>query len=79
MSNASAADAEAASAVWQAVQTESGTSEETSGSDDKLQTAETPSDNSDIEAGVRLHSRAVSIFFTSVATEFFHLQAARLI
>lgn len=57
------ASASAASAVSQALQSESGTCEETSGSDDNSRTAETPY-GSDTEAGVRLHNRAVSIFFT---------------
>ncbi|KAM2001149.1 hypothetical protein PS2_008090 [Malus domestica] len=59
---ASAAEAEAASAVWQAVQSTSATpSEETSVSDDNSQVAETLSDGSDTEADVRLHHRAVVV------------------
>lgn len=57
---ASAAEAEAASAVWQAVQSQSSPPpEETSVSDDNSQIAETLSDGSDTEADVRLHPRAV--------------------
>lgn len=57
---ASAAEAEAANAVWQAVQAASGaTAEETSVSDDNSHAAETISDGSDTEADVRLHPRAV--------------------
>lgn len=54
---ASAAEAEAASAVWQAVQAIS--AEETSVSDDNSQAAETVSDGSDTEGDVHLHPRAV--------------------
>ncbi|XP_041016695.1 serine/threonine-protein phosphatase BSL1-like isoform X1 [Juglans microcarpa x Juglans regia] len=56
---ASAAEAEAASAVWQAVQAAS--AEETSVSDDNSQATETISDGSDTEADVRLHPRAVVV------------------
>ncbi|KAG6571435.1 Serine/threonine-protein phosphatase BSL1, partial [Cucurbita argyrosperma subsp. argyrosperma] len=56
---ASAAEAEAASAVWHAVQAAS--AEDTSVSDDNSRTAETTSDASDYEADVRLHSRAVVV------------------
>lgn len=57
---ASAAEAEAASAVWHAVQAQSSPpAEETSVSDDNSQIAETLSDGSDTEADVRLHPRAV--------------------
>lgn len=57
---ASAAEAEAVSAVWQALQTASSApAEETSVSDDNSQVAETISDGSDTEADVRLHPRAV--------------------
>ena len=57
---ASAAEAEAATAVWQAVQAASASPpEETSVSDDNSQAAETTSDGSDTEADVRLHPRAV--------------------
>lgn len=60
LAEASAAEAEAASAVWQAVQAASATSaEETSVSDSNSQVAETTSEGSDIEADVRLHPRAV--------------------
>ncbi|KAI9075809.1 hypothetical protein K1719_042295 [Acacia pycnantha] len=59
---ASAAEAEAASAVWQAVQSVSGSqAEETSVSDDNSQAAETASDGSDVEGDVRLHPRAVVV------------------
>lgn len=58
--------ASAASAVLEAVQSESGTYQEASGLYGNIQTAETPSYGSDIETGVRLHNRAVSIFFASV-------------
>ncbi|KAK7344454.1 hypothetical protein VNO77_14081 [Canavalia gladiata] len=59
---ASAAEAEAASAVWQAVQAVSSSpAEETSVSDDNSQTAETVSDGSDTEGDVRLHPRAVVV------------------
>lgn len=56
---ASAAEAEAATAVWQALQPSSAAPEETSVSDDNSQAAETISDGSDSEADVRLHPRAV--------------------
>nr|KYP71516.1 Serine/threonine-protein phosphatase BSL1 [Cajanus cajan] len=60
---ASAAEAEAASAVWQAVHTtiSSSAAEETSVSDDNSQAAETASDGSDTEGDVRLHPRAVVV------------------
>lgn len=65
LASASVEEAEAASAVAQGdVQSESGTCEETSGADERLQTAETAVDGSDTEAGVRLYTRAVSIFST---------------
>ena len=58
---ASAAEAEAAGAVWQAVQSiSSNPAEETSLSDENSQAAETVSDGSDTEGDVRLHPRAVS-------------------
>ncbi|KAG2693554.1 hypothetical protein I3843_08G097800 [Carya illinoinensis] len=58
---ASAAEAEAANAVWQAVQASSAApAEETSVSDENSQ-AETASDGSDTEADVRLHPRAVVV------------------
>ncbi|KAE8676867.1 Serine/threonine-protein phosphatase BSL2-like protein [Hibiscus syriacus] len=57
---ASAAEAEAANAVWQAVQAASAVpAEETSVSDDNSPAPETASDASDNEADVRLHPRAV--------------------
>lgn len=59
---ASAAEAEAATAVWQALQASSVAPEETSVSDDNSQAAETISDGSDNEADVRLHPRAVCYF-----------------
>ncbi|KAG5514351.1 hypothetical protein RHGRI_035683 [Rhododendron griersonianum] len=60
LAEASAAEAEAASAVWQAVQAASASpAEETSVSDGNSQAAETTSEGSDIEADVRLHPRAV--------------------
>ncbi|XP_027367950.1 serine/threonine-protein phosphatase BSL1 isoform X2 [Abrus precatorius] len=59
---ASAAEAEVASAVWQAVQAiSSSPAEETSVSDDNSQAAETVSDGSDTEGDVRLHPRAVVV------------------
>ncbi|GFZ19496.1 BRI1 suppressor 1 (BSU1)-like 1 [Actinidia rufa] len=62
LAEASAAEAEAATAVWQAVQAASATpAEETSVSDENSQAAETTSDGSDNEADVRLHPRAVVI------------------
>lgn len=57
---ASAAEAEAASAVWQAVQSTSVSPEERSVLDDNSPAAETTSDGSDSEGDVRLHPRAVS-------------------
>lgn len=58
---ASAAEAEAANAVWQAVQSASSVpAEETSVSDENSQATETASDGSDTEGDVRLHPRAVS-------------------
>ncbi len=57
---ASAAEAEAANAVWQAAQAAClNSAEETSVSDDNSQAAEATSDGSDAEADVRLHPRAV--------------------
>ncbi|KAJ6334551.1 hypothetical protein OIU78_011431 [Salix suchowensis] len=59
---ASAAEAEAANAVWQAAQAASSNhAEETSVSDDNSQAAEATSDGSDNEADVRLHPRAVVV------------------
>ena len=62
----SAAEAGASSAVWKATQLEYGTSVELSRSVNNIKTAETRSDRSDTEASVRLHTRAVSIFFISI-------------
>ncbi|XP_073049787.1 serine/threonine-protein phosphatase BSL1-like [Primulina eburnea] len=61
LTEASAAEAEVANAVWQAAQAASATPEETSVSDDNSQAAETTSEGSDTEADVRLHSRAVVV------------------
>ncbi|XP_019188388.1 PREDICTED: serine/threonine-protein phosphatase BSL1 isoform X1 [Ipomoea nil] len=61
LAEASAAEAEAANAVWQAAQAASNTPEETSISDDNSQAAETTSDGSDCEVDVRLHPRAVVV------------------
>lgn len=59
---ASAAEAEAANAVWQAVQTASSVpAEETSVSEENSPAAETASDGSDTEGDVRLHPRAVVV------------------
>ncbi|KAI6695683.1 hypothetical protein NL676_023393 [Syzygium grande] len=59
---ASAAEAEAANAVWQAVQSASSVpAEETSVSDENSQATETASDGSDTEGDVRLHPRAVVV------------------
>lgn len=59
---ASAAEAEAANAVWQAVQSASSVPpEETSVSDENSQATETASDGSDTEGDVRLHPRAVVV------------------
>uniref|UniRef100_A0A2P2MN52 protein-serine/threonine phosphatase n=1 Tax=Rhizophora mucronata TaxID=61149 RepID=A0A2P2MN52_RHIMU len=58
----SAAEAEAASAAWQAAQPASANSlEETSVFDDNLQTAGTNSVGSEMKADVRLHTRAVVV------------------
>jgi len=57
---ASAAEAEAASAVWQSVQAiSSSPADETFVSDDNSHAADTVSDGSDTEGDVRLHPRAV--------------------
>ncbi|KAL8113104.1 hypothetical protein AgCh_020431 [Apium graveolens] len=61
LAEASAAEAEAATAVWQAAQSLSSTPEETNVLDNNLQAAETTSDCSDTEADVRLHPRAVVV------------------
>ncbi|XP_043817399.1 serine/threonine-protein phosphatase BSL1-like isoform X2 [Manihot esculenta] len=58
---ASAAEAEAANAVWQAAQASANSAEETSVSDDNSLAAEATSDGSDAEADVRLHPRAVVV------------------
>ncbi|CAI0446159.1 unnamed protein product [Linum tenue] len=58
---ASAAEAQAASAVWQAAQAAVNSVEETSLFDDSSQAAEATSDGSDVEADVRLHPRAVVV------------------
>ncbi|CAL1388946.1 unnamed protein product [Linum trigynum] len=58
---ASAAEAQAASAVWQAAQAAVNSAEETSLFDDNSQAAEATSDGSDVEADVRLHPRAVVV------------------
>lgn len=64
LAEASAAEAQAASAVWQAVQSSPGTPEETSQLNDNSQVADCPSEGSgsDSEADVHLHPRAVRIF-----------------
>lgn len=79
LAEASAAEAEAVSAVWQAMQAASAVpSDETSVSDDNSQAAETTSDGSDTEADVRLHPRAVcSSGLASVCC--FLLQSAKLL
>lgn len=58
---ASAAEAEAVSAVWQAAKAASAVpTEEASASDgNNVHVPEVPADGSDIEGDVRLHSRAV--------------------
>ncbi|KAI3460849.1 hypothetical protein Pfo_030847 [Paulownia fortunei] len=61
LAEASAAEAEAANAVWQSAQAASATPEETSLSDGNSQSAETISEGSDTEADVRLHPRAVVV------------------
>lgn len=59
---ASAAEAEAASAVWQSVQAiSSNPADETFVSDDNSHAADTVSDGSDTEGDVRLHPRAVVV------------------
>ncbi|KAL2540560.1 Serine/threonine-protein phosphatase BSL1 [Abeliophyllum distichum] len=60
LAQASAAEAEAANVVWRAAQA-SVNPEETSVSDDNSQAAGTISEGSDIEADVRLHTRAVVV------------------
>lgn len=66
LAEASAAEAEAANAVWQAAQAASNNPEETSVSDDNSQAAETTSDGSDGEVDVRLHPRAVCILLNCI-------------
>ncbi|CAH9133960.1 unnamed protein product [Cuscuta epithymum] len=61
LAEASAAEAEAANAVWQAAQAASPSSEETSASNDNFQPTEATSDGSDSEVDVRLHPRAVVV------------------
>ncbi|XP_027176609.1 serine/threonine-protein phosphatase BSL1 isoform X1 [Coffea eugenioides] len=61
LAEASAAEAEVANAVWQAVQAASSTPEETSVSGDNPQDADNTSEGSDSEADVRLHPRAVVV------------------
>lgn len=56
---ASAAEAEAANAVWQAAQAHAANPEETSVANDNSQVADTNSEGSDAEGDVRLHPRAV--------------------
>lgn len=60
LAEASAAEAEVANAVWQAVQAVSST-RDTNVSGDNSEAAETTSEASDIEADVRLHPRAVVV------------------
>ncbi|CAI9767893.1 unnamed protein product [Fraxinus pennsylvanica] len=60
LAQASAAEAEAANVVWRAAQA-SVHPEEASVSDNNLQDAETMLEGSDIEADVRLHTRAVVV------------------
>ena len=68
---ASAAEAEAANAVWQAAQAASAVpAEETSVSDDNSPAVETASDASDNEADVRLHPRAVCILQVACLKDF---------
>jgi protein phosphatase len=57
---ASAAEAEAVNAVWQAAQTQAANPEDTSVADDNPQAAESNSEGSDGEGDVWLHPRAVS-------------------
>ncbi|KAG5033223.1 hypothetical protein JHK85_017205 [Glycine max] len=67
---ASAAEAEAAGAVWQAVQSiSSNPAEETSLSDENSQAAETVSDGSDTEGDVRLLPRAVVVAKEAVGNQ----------
>ncbi|KAL1559697.1 Serine/threonine-protein phosphatase bsl1, variant 2 [Salvia divinorum] len=61
LAEASAAEAEVASAVWQSAQAASAIPEEASLSDVNSQSVETTSEGSDIEVDVHLHPRAVVI------------------
>ncbi|KAG9145720.1 hypothetical protein Leryth_011164 [Lithospermum erythrorhizon] len=61
LAEASAAEAQAANAVWQAAQSFSSPPEETSVSDDNSQAAESTSEASDAEHDVRLFPRAVVV------------------
>ncbi|KAL1550230.1 Serine/threonine-protein phosphatase bsl1, variant 3 [Salvia divinorum] len=61
LAEASAAEAEVASAVWQSAQAASATPEEASLSDVNSQSVETTSEGSDTEVDVRLHPRAVVV------------------
>ncbi|KAG8477683.1 hypothetical protein CXB51_027675 [Gossypium anomalum] len=61
LKEASAAEAEAANAVWQAAQAASAVPLVASVSDENSHAAETASDASEIEADVRLHYRAVVV------------------
>ncbi|KAK1357013.1 Serine/threonine-protein phosphatase [Heracleum sosnowskyi] len=61
LAEASAAEAEAANAVWKAAQSSSGFTEGTKVLSNNTQAAETTSDSSDTESDVRLHPRAVVV------------------
>ncbi|PPD78766.1 hypothetical protein GOBAR_DD24307 [Gossypium barbadense] len=61
LNEASAAEAEAANAVWQAAQAASAVPSVASVSDENSHAVETASDASEIEADVRLHYRAVVV------------------
>ncbi|VFQ79977.1 unnamed protein product [Cuscuta campestris] len=61
LAEASAAEAEAANAVWQAAQAASSAPEGTAVSDDNSRPTETTSEGSDNEVDVRLHPRAVVV------------------
>lgn len=61
LAEASAAEAEAANAVWQSAQAASATPEEASLSDGNSQSVETTSEGSDTDVDVRLHPRAVVV------------------
>lgn len=60
LAEASAAEAQAANAVWQAAQAQAMNPKETPVSDDS-QPAENNSEGSDMEGDVRLHPRAVCV------------------